>query len=147
MPPARLLPGLALLLSAGGALAFLHGCQDTPEPTDPALVVTVIQKTLTVTGSGSGDGVVTSSPVGINCTVTAGVAAATGCKAQFNKGTVVVLTAVPKSGHSFLRWFGYCSGSGTCSVPMTTDRSVQARFLKGPFTVKISRGTPGVAVS
>lgn len=144
MPPARLLPGLALLLSAGAALAFLHGCQDTPEPTDPALAVTVIQKTLTVTGSGSGDGVVTSSPVGINCTVTAGVAAATGCKAQFNKGTVVVLTAVPKSGHSFLRWFGYCSGSGTCTVPMTTDRSVQARFLKGPFTVKISSGTPGV---
>src|SRR5712691_7561325 len=139
----RLPHGVALLLTASVGLALLHACQDSPKPTELESAVTAALRTLTVTGSGTGDGVVTSSPAGIKCTVTAGTAAATGCKAQFSDGVVVTLTAMPKSGHSFRGWFGSCTGTGTCKVSMTADRAVEARFLKGPFTIRISGGTTG----
>src|SRR5918995_1396326 len=135
--------GIVLLVSAA-VMALLHGCQDTPEPTEPEPAVTLVRKTLTVSGSGSGSGVVTSSPTGINCTITAGVAATTGCSAQFTQGAAVTLTAVPKSGHSFKAWFGACTGTGACKVWMTVNRSVTARFLKGPFNIKISSASAGV---
>ncbi len=144
MPPRRSLPGVTLLVTASVALALLHACQDTPQPTELDPSLSTVLRTLTVTGSGTGDGVVTSSPAGINCTVTAGKAAATGCKAQFSDGVAVTLTATPKTGHSFRGWFGACSGTGTCKASMTADRAVEARFLKGPFTIKISAGGTGV---
>ncbi len=81
--------GLALPITASIALALLHACQDAPKPTELDLAVAAVARTLTVSGSGSGDGTVTSSPAGINCKVTKGKAAATGCKAQFNNGVVV----------------------------------------------------------
>ncbi len=98
------LVGIALVVTASLALALLHACQDAPQPTELEPAVAAALRTLTVTGAGTGDGVVTSSPTKINCTVTAGKASATGCKAQFNDGVLVTLTAKPKSGHSF-RWF------------------------------------------
>ena len=137
----RSFASVVLLVTVGVALALLHACQETLKPSEPESAVTAVLRTLTVTGSGSGDGVVTSSPQGIDCTVTAGTAAATGCKAQFSDGIVVTLTATPKSGHAFRGWFGPCSGTGTCKLTMTADRTVEARFLKGPFTIKISGGT------
>ena len=129
-------------LSSAAALMLLHACQDQVRPTEPELAV-VTRKTLTVTGTGTGSGVVTSVPAGINCTITAGVAAQTGCIALYDKGTVVTLTATPKSGHSFLTWAGYCTGTGTCRAPMTANRAVRARFLVGPFTIKVASGTLG----
>jgi hypothetical protein len=137
-------PGIALLVTSSLALAILHACQDASRPTELEPAATAVLRTLTITASGSGDGVVTSSPTGINCRVTAGVAAGTGCKHQFGDGVVVTLTAVPKSGHSFLRWFGACSGTGACKLTMSADRTAQARFLKGPFLVSIASGTPGL---
>ena len=88
----RFLSGPAVLLAGIVSLAILHACGDVPEPTAPvaATAAAVVQKTLTVKGSGgTGTGVVKSSPAGINCTITAGVAAATGCIAKFNQGVVV----------------------------------------------------------
>ena len=133
------------LLAAAAVLAILHACQGTPEPTEPSLVVTVVRKTLTVKGGGgNGSGVVTSSPAGITCTITAGVAATTGCIAQFTQGVVVTLTPVPQAGHAFKTWSNACTGTGTCQVSMTVNRTAAARFLKGPFTLRIASGTPGV---
>ena len=129
-------------LGSMAALLVLYACQDQMKPTEPDLAV-VVRKTLTVTGTGTGTGVVTSSPEGINCAITAGVAANTGCIATFVKGTVVTLTATPKAGHSFVTWAGYCTGSGTCRAPMSANRAVRARFLVGPFVVKIGSGTLG----
>lgn len=144
MPLPRFLAGLAALLAPAAALVLLHGCQETPEPHEPEVVTAAVPSTLTVSGSGTGNGVVTSSPAGINCTITAGVAAGAGCSAQFNSTVVVTLTAVPKSGHSFVGWLQFCSGTGTCRVRMNVNRAVKAGFLKGPFTVRISSGTPDV---
>ena len=137
----RLHLAVTLSLTATTALALLHACQEAPTPTDPELAVAAVTRTLTVSGSGTGDGTVTSSPAGINCKVTAGKAAASGCSAGFSNGVVVTLTATPKSGHSFRAWFGACTGKGLCKVTMTANRAVEARFLKGPFTIKISGGT------
>jgi hypothetical protein len=100
----------------------------------------LVTKTLTIMGSGTGDGTVTSSPAGINCSVTNGVAAATGCKAQFTQGATVRLTATPRSGSSFRGWFRTCSGTGSCSVTMSVNRTVDSRFLQGPFRIRIVGG-------
>ena len=139
----RLPLALPALLTGVAALTILHACQGTPEPTEPSLAV-VVRKTLTVKGGGgTGSGVVTSSPAGINCTITAGVAATTGCIAQFTQGAVVRLTPAPRAGHAFKTWSNACTGAGTCQVSMTVNRTAAARFLKGPFTLKIASGTPG----
>jgi uncharacterized delta-60 repeat protein len=74
---------------------------------------------LTVTRTGSGSGSVTSSPNGINCGST--------CSAPF-AAMPVTLTATPAAGSSFAGWSGACSGTGTCTVSMSTDRTVTARF-------------------
>lgn len=86
---------------------------------------------------------VTSSPAGINCKITAGVAAATGCIAQFNRGAVVTLTPSTQPGHAFKTWLNACTGSGTCKVTMTVNRTVAARFIKGAFLIKIASGATG----
>jgi hypothetical protein len=50
----------------GVGLLFLHACQDTPDITQPSTVTASITYRLTVSGLGTGNGVVTSSPAGIN---------------------------------------------------------------------------------
>jgi hypothetical protein len=46
----------------------------------------------------------------------------------YDVGTVVNVTAAPASGYEFDHWGGDCTGSGACSVTMSTDRSVTAYF-------------------
>jgi hypothetical protein len=134
--------GLTLDLLVGAALAstLLYACQDTTEMTGVEGKASLVTRTLTIPGSGSGSGTVRSSPAGINCTVTNGVVATTGCKAQFAQGTSVTLTATPKPGHSFKGWFRTCTGTGPCTTTMSVNRVVDARFLEGPFRIAISGG-------
>jgi hypothetical protein len=145
MPPNRLLSGPAVLLAGIVGLTVLHACGDQPEPMAPvATAAALVQKTLTVKGNGgTGTGVVTSSPAGINCRITAGVAAATGCTARFNQGVVVTLTPSTQLGHAFKAWYNACTGSGVCQVTMSVSRTVAARFIKGSFVITIASGTPG----
>ncbi len=79
---------------------------------------------LTVTRSGSGRGAVKSAPEAIDC--------GERCSATFNLGTVVTLTATPESTSTFTGWSGACSGTGTCVVSMTQQRSVTATFSPVP---------------
>jgi uncharacterized repeat protein (TIGR02543 family) len=132
--------GVLPLIGAGISLTFLHGCQDASKMTEADMTAAVVTKTVTVTGSGTGDGTVKSSPAGITCTVIQGQAAATGCKATFTRGVTVTLTATPKTGHSFKGWFQTCTGTAPCTIVVTTSRTVNARFLKGPFKITISGG-------
>ena len=86
---------------------------------------TVSSYALSVSKTGTGSGTVTSSPSGINCGST--------CSASFSSGTSVTLTAAPVSGSTFTGWSGEgCSGTGTCSVSMTANRSVTAEFTSHP---------------
>jgi len=75
--------------------------------------------TLTVTTSGPGK--VTSSPSGISC--------GSYCSAMFTSGTSITLTAAANAGSTFVGWSGAgCSGTGTCTVPLTTSTTVTATF-------------------
>jgi len=77
--------------------------------------------TLSVSRGGTGSGTVTSTPSGINC----GAA----CSAPFTTGSSVTLNAVANSGSTFAGWSGGgCSGTGACSVTMSSAQSVSAVF-------------------
>jgi hypothetical protein len=75
---------------------------------------------LTVAKTGTGGGTITSAPSGINCGST--------CSASYTTGTSVSLTAAAASGSTFAGWSGACTGTGTCTVSMTSARSVTATF-------------------
>lgn len=92
---------------------------------------------LTVTATGTGT--ITSSPTGINCP--------TSCSSTFAQGTQVILTAAPGTNSIFGGWSGACSGTGTCSVTVSTATAVSATFNPGfPLTVNVS-GTGTVTSS
>jgi len=74
--------------------------------------------TLNVSKSGSGSGTVTGP--GINC--------GTDCSESYTAGTNVTLTATPASGSYFAGWSGDCSGTGSCTLTMNSNKSVTATF-------------------
>lgn len=77
--------------------------------------------TVSVTGSGSVAG------TGIACPGT--------CSALFPSGTLVPLTATAAAGSSFAGWSGGgCSGTGTCTVGMSSDQAVTAAFTANPIS-------------
>jgi hypothetical protein len=91
--------------------------------------------TLNVSGSGDGNGKVTSQAglaPAINCTVTAGTAVSGSCSGTYPQGTAVTLTAVAASNHTFAGWSGDCGGTGTCALSMTASRAVAAGFDAPP---------------
>jgi hypothetical protein len=77
---------------------------------------------LTVSRQGTGSGIVTSTPAGINCGST--------CSASYSAGTQVTLTAQPTSGSAFTGWGGACSGTSSCTIRMDNIRSVTANFTQ-----------------
>ena len=102
---------------------------------DPGAVgVTPIRRrALTITKSGNGSGTVTSSPAGINCGLD--------CTEGFAQGTVVVLTATPDPGSSFV-WFSGVPDCTDGSLTMTFSRICVATFVSRILTVnKLGNGT------
>ena len=76
---------------------------------------------VTVARAGSGTGTVQSAPGGIAC----GAA----CSAPFDDGSAVTLTATPGAGSTFAGWSGGgCSGVGSCTLTMSGEQAVTARF-------------------
>jgi Polysaccharide lyase/Divergent InlB B-repeat domain len=70
----------------------------------------------------SGDGSVTGT----------GIACPGDCSESFTSGAVVTLAAPPASGSTFSGWGGACSGTGSCSVTMSSAQSVTASFAATP---------------
>jgi hypothetical protein len=105
-------------------------CTSNPTCHYPAYDVTSIKalfsappppdKTLTLTKAGRGTGTVSSSPAGISCGST--------CAHAFKHGTAVTLTAVASARSRFAGWSGACSGTGSCTLTMSANRSVTATF-------------------
>jgi hypothetical protein len=83
---------------------------------------------LTVEKTGTGTGSV-SGP-NISCGGT--------CTFEYDKDTVVTLSAFPSFGSVFAGWNGICSGSGTCTVTLDQAKTVQASFTAG-FMLNVSR--------
>lgn len=99
----------------------------------------VIQQALAVTQSGTGKGTITSNPVGINCGTT--------CVATFTQGTMVTLTATPDANSTFAGWnSGGCTGTGTCTVALSSAITVGAVFHATSFATS-SGWSCGVGVS
>jgi len=87
----------------------------------------------------SGNGKVTSngSPVQISCS---GPAPDSGtCSMNVYYGNTITLTESPFTGYKFSGWGGNCSGtSSTCSLSMTSAKSVTATFTPIPETLTVT---------
>jgi hypothetical protein len=91
--------------------------------------------TLSVDRTGNGLGVVTAT--GIDC--------GTDCSESYAHGTSVTLTATPSTAAASLStfggWGGACSGTGTCTIPITAATSVTANFSLKPNLMFVTNNT------
>jgi len=63
---------------------------------------------------------------------------------KYDEGTVVTVTATPNSNFRFDHWSGDCSGSGSCSVTMDSDKTVTANFVEQvTLTVSVDPSSSG----
>ncbi len=115
-------------LVAALGLLILAACGT---PTPPSTT-----RTLTVNVSGNGS--VTSEPIGIDT-------ANEQVSASFDTGTEVTLTAVADAGWQFDGWSGDCSGTGACEVTLDANASVTATFVEveEPVTLTVNVVTGG----
>lgn len=85
---------------------------------------------LTVTKLGSGGGTLVSSPAGISCGST--------CSASFANNTVITLSQTANSNSTFVGWGDACSGTGSCTITLSSAQSVSATFNLTPDTSRPS---------
>jgi hypothetical protein len=92
----------------------------------PASAGPAVPHTLTVVLAGTGAGSVTEG-TNINCPGT--------CTHSYLNGTVVTLAETPAVGSTFGGWSGGgCTGTGACTVTMSSDQTVTATFTAIPPT-------------
>ena len=88
---------------------------------------------LGVSTSGAGQGSVRSNPAGIACPGA--------CKAEFNSGATVTLSATPAPGSAFAGWSDAgCPGTGTCQVIPALGTTVDAEFIVAPAPHSLGAG-------
>jgi hypothetical protein len=95
-----------------------------------SILITTVAKavyTLTVAASGTGSGVVTPT-VGVY---------------TYTYDMIVTPTASANTGSAFTGWSGNCSGTGTCSIAMTTSRRVTATFTLNTYVITPTTGSSG----
>ena len=91
---------------------------------------TVPSYTLSVTKTGTGGGTVTSQPFGLNC--------GSACAAEYEQEQIVKLFAVADAHSDFTGWSVEgpydepCPGTGSCTVAVFGDTTVQAGFERAP---------------
>lgn len=101
---------------------------------------------LTVSRAGTGSGNVYSGPAGISC--------GGDCSESYYNATSVTLSASPASGSNFAGWSGDCSGTGLCTLTMSSSHAVTANFNLNPVTIPgaptivwITRGPGSTTIS
>jgi hypothetical protein len=96
-------------------------------------------QSIEVSTSGTGNGTVTSNPVGINCP--------SGCEAELNSGASVTLTATPEAGSAFEGWTGGgCSGTDPCQVILNSATAVDAKFGPAPVSATLAPAASSATV-
>ena len=144
--------GISLTAAASTGYSFSYWSGAVVGSTNPVLLTMNGNKSVTAnftlntyalnaSKDGTGNGTVTSSPVGINC--------GTDCSGTYNHGTLVTLTATAATGSTFSGWSGAgCSGIGQCAVTMDAVKSVTATFTLNTYPLNIVKaGTGSGAVS
>jgi hypothetical protein len=104
-------------------------------------VVDVPRSTFTVAKAGSGSGVVTSVPAGIDCGID--------CSESYPADTSVTLSATASQDSVFTGWSGDCGGAtSSATVMMSGDRSCTASFARMfTLSVALAGDAPGGVVS
>ena len=93
------------------------------------VTVTPARQQLTVLYGGDGQGILSSSPVGLVC-VTAS------CSGLFDYGSSVSLSATPAVANVLTSWSAPCTGGRSCTVVMDAPRTVTANFGVFPRPVE-----------
>ena len=105
----------------------------------------IITQQLTVDKIGTGDGLISSSPDGIDC--------GQDCIAAFAQDSLITLTADPDESSTFSGWSGACSGTGDCEITMDAQKTITATFeadlqlivnKAGTGDGRISSSLPGI---
>ncbi len=105
-----------ITMDLDGNTRIVNGIVDTG-----AYETNYVSYSLTVQLEGTGGGLVTSFPAGIDCGVT--------CTAVFEENEVVTLTAVADTNAKFIGWSGAgCAGEDACVVTLTHSQLVTATF-------------------
>lgn len=99
------------------------------------ITVTPPGYTLTINKTGTGSGMITSTPAGIDC--------GSDCNETYSIVTTVTITALPDAGSTFTGWAGGgCSGTGDCMVTMVANKTITSTFSTcSNLPVRIMRGT------
>ena len=93
-----------------------------------------------LTVSKTGQGTVTSVPVGIDCGQI--------CTYNFPYSSTVTLTATPAQYYTFTGWSGACTNTtGTCTVTMDTAKTVTANFTFIDYQLTVSKNSSGTITS
>ena len=92
-----------------------------------------VEYTLTVEVEGPGH---VTGPEGINCPEGS-------CSAEFPENEMVELTPVADPGAEFVEWQGACTGSGSCIVKMSEEKTVKAIFAYVPATLTVEASGEG----
>ena len=79
-----------------------------------------VKSTLTTKVQGATGGRITAT--GVNCT--------SQCQTLIANTSKVSLKATPAAGWRLQKWTGACSGTGTCSLKMSSDKKVGAIFVR-----------------
>ncbi|MBI5057601.1 MAG: M6 family metalloprotease domain-containing protein [Nitrospirae bacterium] len=90
---------------------------------------------LMVSKTGTGGGVVTSLPAGINC--------GADCTEPYDYDTYVELSAVPDTGSTFTGWSGACTSTGVCEVTIDNAKSVTADFTLNTYALIVNKPGTG----
>lgn len=100
---------------------------------------TLKQYALSVTRVGTGAGVVTSIPPGLDCGLT--------CTVQLNHGTQVTLTATAAISSTFTGWQGACTGqTPVCTVTLDRAQAITATFALNLYDLTVAKSGKGGGV-
>ncbi|MCB0037717.1 MAG: hypothetical protein KDE51_26980, partial [Anaerolineales bacterium] len=89
--------------------------------------------------AGNGNGLVVSTPTGINCDQEGG-----SCSAAFTSGEAISLTATAGLESQFSGWSGLCSGTADCHITLNQTEQVTATFTLNQYELTVSKTGNGV---
>lgn len=118
-------PGVLFSSWGGGACMGSNPICTLTMDTDKVVSANFVTSyTLTVSKTGTGKGVITSNPAGINC--------GTSCSKEFVQGSIINLAAAPDINSVFTGWSNGCTGIANCNVTMDKAKAVVANFALKP---------------